>query len=150
MNTLVIVPIESITTVITVIFMIHSFFSSLPRSRLLSLFLLSFSFTLCHPVRQSPVFSRLFFSFCWLSQGLVIWLRLYDPLLSQNPREFIMFYCYHYYYFSSCYFPPSFFVLQYTSLVLRLISKILYSGWAWFFLWFLFPIVFLQSRFRSF
>ena len=26
-------------------------------------------------------------SFCWLSQGLVVWPRLSDPFVSQNPRE---------------------------------------------------------------
>ena len=43
------------------------------------------------PVRQSSLFGCLSFylffsSFCW--QGLVVWLRLDDPFVSQNPWEF--------------------------------------------------------------
>ena len=45
-NPLVTVPSVPITTGSTVTFMFHGFFSSLTRSRYLSLFLLSFSFTL--------------------------------------------------------------------------------------------------------
>ena len=64
-----------ITIGITVTFMFHSFFSSLARSWYLSLF------------------------FCWLSLSLLIWWRLNDLFVSQNPRQFcasqflIWFFC---------------------------------------------------------
>ena len=47
-----------------------------------------------HPERQSPLSAGSLFSFCWLSQGLVVWPRLDDQFVSQNPREAY----YHYYY----------------------------------------------------
>ena len=79
-----------ITAGITVTFMFHSlfvcfllllffFFSSLAKSRYLSLFSLSFSFTLWSA--GTVLIS------CWLSLGLVVWLRLGDPFVSQNPIE---------------------------------------------------------------
>ena len=46
-----------------IIFMFHSFFSSLARSRYLYLFSLSFRFTLGQPERQSPLSSRFIFFF---------------------------------------------------------------------------------------
>ena len=61
-------------------------FSSLARSRDLSLVSLYFVFTLRSAGRQSPLFGRLSCFFC-LSQRLVVWPRLGDPFVSQNPRE---------------------------------------------------------------
>ena len=52
---------------------------------------LSFHFlsvlTCCQPERQSPLLDRFSF-FCWLSQDLVVLLRLSDSYVSQQPREF--------------------------------------------------------------
>ena len=79
---------------ITITFIFHSFFSSL---RDLGAYI-SFCFPSVLPCsqleRQNPLFGGLsffsfsffFFFFC-LSLGLVIWPRLADPLVSQNPRE---------------------------------------------------------------
>ena len=68
-NSLGIIPSAPITIGITVIFMFPRFFSSLARSRYLSLFSLSFNFTLWSAGR---------FFFCWLSLGLVLWLESGD------------------------------------------------------------------------
>ena len=81
-------PNAPITIGVTVTFMLPNFFSSLARSRYLSLFI---SVLLCgQPERQIQLFGRFsfVFSFCWLSLGLVVWLRLNDLFLSQNPKEF--------------------------------------------------------------
>ena len=80
-NPLVTVPSVPITIGITVTFMFHSFFfSPLVRSWYLSLFSLSFSFTL-----RSAGTAK--FTFLLLSSGLVVWPRLGDPFVSQNHRE---------------------------------------------------------------
>ena len=87
-NTLVTVLSAPIITGITVTFTFHSFSSSLAKSRYLFLFLLSFSFIL--RVYYSAIFLFFFFFFFFfflLSLGLVVWLRLEDPFVSQNPRE---------------------------------------------------------------
>ena len=42
------------------------------------------------PERQSPLYSRISF-FYWLSLDLIIWPRLGDPIISQNPKEFCAF-----------------------------------------------------------
>ena len=81
------VPRAPITIDITVIFMFHSFFfNSLakgPRTYLSFSFL---SILLWNQLgQQSPQFSKLSL-FCWLLQGLVVWPRLSDPFISQNPR----------------------------------------------------------------
>ena len=69
------------------------FFNSLARSSYLSHFSLSSSFTQWSAGRQSPLYGR--FSslsfFCRLSQGLVVWPRLDDSFVSQNPKEFCAF-----------------------------------------------------------
>ena len=63
----------------------HSFFNSLARSRYLALFLPSFSFSMW--LEKSTIRQVIFFC-CWLSLGLVVWSRLDDPFVFQNPREF--------------------------------------------------------------
>ena len=74
---------------ITVIFMSHSFSISLARSRYSCLFSLSFSFALwsAGTAKSTIQLVLLFIYSCWLSLGLIVWLRLGDPFLYQNPRE---------------------------------------------------------------
>ena len=87
-NPLVTVPRAPITVGIPVTFMLHSFFNSLARSRYLSLFPLSFSFIPWSAgTAKSTIWQVLSFFFC-LSLGLVVWPRLDDLFVSQNPREF--------------------------------------------------------------
>ena len=71
---LITVPSASISICIAVIFLFNSFFSSLARSRDLSLFLLSFSFTLWSTGMAKSTVRQIHF-FCWLSVDLVVWLR---------------------------------------------------------------------------
>ena len=85
-NSLVTVQSTPITIGITVIFMFHCFFSSLARSRYLSHFSLSFSVNLWSAGTSKPTIRQVHF-FCWLSLGLVVWLRLDDSFLSQNHEE---------------------------------------------------------------
>ena len=87
-NHLMTVPSPSITIGIGDTFMCHRFFSSPGRSRYLSLFSLSFSFTLWSAwttqstIRQILSSFFFFFFFCYRpSLGLVIWPRLGDPFL---------------------------------------------------------------------
>ena len=76
-NPLGIVPSEPTRIGITVTFMFHSFFSSQARSKYLSLFSLSFIFTLWSArIVKSTIQQILFVFFCWLSPSLVIWLGL--------------------------------------------------------------------------
>ena len=84
-NSLVTVPSTPITIGITVTFMFHTFFSSQARFWYLSLFSLSFCFTLCSAETAKSTIRQFFF--CCISLGLVIWSRLGDPFVSQNPRE---------------------------------------------------------------
>ena len=84
-NLLGIVPSAPITIGITVTFRFHVFFwggGSLAKSRYLSLFSLSFNFTLWSTI-QPFIFS---FS-VYLSLGLFIWPRLSNLFVSQNPKE---------------------------------------------------------------
>ena len=74
-------PRAPITIGITVTFMFHSFFSVLWQGRGIYL---SFCFPSVLP--QSPQCGRFSFS-CWISLGLVVWPRLDDPFISQNPIE---------------------------------------------------------------
>ena len=84
-------PSAPTTIGITVTFMLYSFIS-LVWSTNLSLFSL-FLFSLRGlPGKQSPLFGRnspffffFFFFFCSLSLGLVVWPRVSDPFVSQNP-----------------------------------------------------------------
>ena len=86
-NHLVTVPSTSITIDITVSFIFHSFFSSQARSGYLSLLSLSFHFTVCSAGQQeSTIRQVLFFSFFFFSLDLLVWSRLCDLGLSQNPR----------------------------------------------------------------
>ena len=92
-NPVEIYPRPPITKDFTITFMLHSFFfSSLTRSRHLFLFSLSLILLCYQPGWQSPpiswfsFFFFFFFFFC-LSLHLVVWPRLVDPLVSQNPRE---------------------------------------------------------------
>ena len=65
-------------------FHVPQFFNSLVRS----FFSLSFNFTLWYPPppgQQSPQFGK--FAFCWLFQGLIVWLGLGNLFVSQNPKE---------------------------------------------------------------
>ena len=84
-NPLVTVPKAPITIGIIVTFMFHSFFSSLARSKYLSLFSHSFSFIL-YVSRHSKVDNFVgFLFFCWLLLDLVFWSRLGDPFVCQSP-----------------------------------------------------------------
>ena len=86
-NLLVTVPSAPIIIGITVTFIFQSLFSSLAKSTHLTLFSLSFSFTLWSAgTLKSTIWQVLFFY--WLSLGLVVWPRLSDQFVSQNPREF--------------------------------------------------------------
>ena len=87
-TSLVTLPSGPVTIGITVIFMFHSFFSSLARSRCLSFFSLSISFTLKSAETAKSTVRQVLFFFSWLSRGLVVWPRLGVPFVSQNPREF--------------------------------------------------------------
>ena len=86
-NPLVTVPSAPITIGITLTFIFHSFFNSLAKFRFLSLF--AFFVLPCgQPERQSSLFGR--FSLCWLLLGLVVWPRLDNSFVSQNPRNFCL------------------------------------------------------------
>ena len=117
-NFLVTVSSAPITIGITITCMFHSFFSSLARSRYLSLFSLSFCFTMWSAgtakstIRQALCFFFFFFFFFyWLSLDLVVWPRLDYPFVFQNTREFYAFHfpgrilgcaytiCSYYYYY---------------------------------------------------
>ena len=63
------------------------FFSSQARSGYLSHFSLSFSFTLWSAWMIKSTVKQVLF-YCWLSLGLVIWLRLGYSFVSQNLIEF--------------------------------------------------------------
>ena len=88
-NLLLTIPSAPITIGIIVIFMFHGFFFNfLSRSKYSSFFSPSFSFTLWSARTVGSLFFLFFFFFFWLSLNLVVWLRLDDPFLCQNPREF--------------------------------------------------------------
>ena len=82
-NPLEIVP--SAPTTISITFMFHSFFSSVARSRCLSLFSLSFNFTLvCWDGKVHYSADSLFC--CWLSLTLIVWPKSNDPFVSKSLR----------------------------------------------------------------
>ena len=85
-NYLVTVPIALITIGITVTFMFSRLFYSQARSKYLSLFSLSFSFTQWSTGTAKFTIRQVLF-FNWLSLGLVVWPRLGDPFVSENPKE---------------------------------------------------------------
>ena len=70
-------------------FIIHSFFSSLIGSRYISLFFLFFQFysVVSRHSKVHNFTSCLSFFFNWLSLDLVVWQRLDDPFVYQNPWE---------------------------------------------------------------
>ena len=72
-NPLVIVPNAPITIGTIVTFMFHSFFNSLPRSRYLSFFSLSFRLILWSTGTAKSTILLILFFFCWLLWGLVFW-----------------------------------------------------------------------------
>ena len=79
-NPLVTVPKTPITIGIIVMFMFHSFFNSLARSRYLSLFSHSFSFILWSARTAKSTILQIFF-FCRILLGLVFGPRLGDPFV---------------------------------------------------------------------
>ena len=84
------VPRAPITIGINVSFMFHSFFggwgfSSLSRFRYLSFFSLSFNFTLWSAGTVKSRIRHVIF-FIDFFKGLVIWSRIDDPFVYQNPR----------------------------------------------------------------
>ena len=98
------------TICITVTFMFHSFFSSLARSKYLSLFSLSFSYTLWSAgIAKSTIrqglslslslslslflsLSPLFCCCCLLTLGPVVCPRLDDLFVSQNAQNFLSYF----------------------------------------------------------
>ena len=86
-NPFMTLPNASITIGITVTFMFHGFFSSLARSRYLSLFSFSFNFTLWS-AGKAKYRLRLVHFFLLSTTILVVWPRLDNPFVSQNHREF--------------------------------------------------------------
>ena len=84
-NPLVIVPKAPITINIIVTFMFQSFFTSPARSKYLSFFSLSFSFSLWS--KKFTILQVHFF--CRLLLGLVFWPRLGEPFICQSPIEFM-------------------------------------------------------------
>ena len=93
-NPLVTPPSPSITIDFTVTFMFQGFFSSLARSRYLSLFLFFFFSSsrffsvVSRNYSAGSFFFFFFLLFYWLSLGLVVWPRLDYPFVFQNPKEF--------------------------------------------------------------
>ena len=87
-NPLVTEPSAPITIGTIVTFMFHGPFNSLARSWYLSFFSLFFTFILSSTGTAKSTIRQLLLC---LSLGMVVWLRLCDPFLSQNPREFVRF-----------------------------------------------------------
>ena len=89
-NPLMTVPRAPITIGMTVTFMFLSFFQFPSKVQVL-IFLFIFFQLLLHGQlgQQSLKFSK-FFSFCWLSLGLVVWTRLGNPLISWNSRLLLL------------------------------------------------------------
>ena len=81
-NNLVTLPSAPITIGFIVTFMFHNYFRTLSWSRYLSLFSLTFCFTLRLAGKAGSLF-------CFLSRGLDVWPRLDDPFVSQNPSEVV-------------------------------------------------------------
>ena len=86
-NTLVIVPRVAFKTGNTVSFMFHNFLQ-FPSKVVVLIFLLAF-FQFYFVVYWDKKFFTIMqvLLFCWLSLSQVIWPRLGDPFVSQNPRE---------------------------------------------------------------
>ena len=88
-NPLVTVPSAPITISITFIFIFHSLFSSLERSRYISLFSPSFSFTLRSASIAKSSIRQVFWGFFFflLTLGLGVWLKLGDLFVYQSSKE---------------------------------------------------------------
>ena len=86
-NSLVIVPSAPIIIGITVNVMLHSFFFFQFSSKNWVVVSLFFSFTQWSAGTVKSTIQQVLF-FCWLSLGLVVWRRLSDPFVSQNPKDF--------------------------------------------------------------
>ena len=86
-NPLEIVPRAPIKIGFTVTFMSHSFFSSLARSKYWSHFSLSFNPTLWSAGTAKSTLQQLLSFVYWPSQGQVVWPRLGDLFVYQNPWE---------------------------------------------------------------
>ena len=95
-NPLLTVPNAPITICIIVTCMFHSFFSSLARSRYLSLFSHSFSFILWSAGTEKSTILQVLFFYCWLLLSLVSWPGLGDL--------FVYYYHYYYYYYYYYYY----------------------------------------------
>ena len=80
-----------ITIGITVTFMFHSFFQFPSKVEVFIFFFsLSFNFNLRSTrTAKSTILQVLIFYFCSLLSGLVVWLRLSDPFVSQILEEFV-------------------------------------------------------------
>ena len=76
-------PITIGVIVTSMLLIFFFFFNSLTTSRYLSFFFFSFNIGTKVGTAKSTILQVLFF-FCWLR--LIVWPRLRDPLLSQNPR----------------------------------------------------------------
>ena len=87
-NLLVTVPRAPSRIGITVTFMFHSFFKKFPSK--VEVLILLFTFFQFYSVvnRDSRVYNLASSLFCCLSLGLVVWLRLGDPFVSQNPMSY--------------------------------------------------------------
>ena len=79
-----IVPSAPTTIGTTVTVMVHSFFSTSARSRYLSLFSLSFLFTLGSVGTGKSTIREVLLFFLTI---IKVWSTLGDPFVSQNPRE---------------------------------------------------------------
>ena len=103
-NPLVTVPRAPITIGNTFTFMFHIFFQFPSKKEILILLFAFFQFysVVCWDSKVHNSTNSFTF-FCWLSWGLVIWPRLGDPFVSQNPRSLCVsfsrtdsgFYIYH-------------------------------------------------------
>ena len=93
-NPLVTVPNAPITIGIIVTSMFHSFFNSLARSRYLSFFSHSFSFTLWQPGQQSRLFFKFSFFFLLLiiiKSGFLAWIRWSVCMLKSHKSLCVLF-----------------------------------------------------------
>ena len=77
------------TICITTIFMVHSYFRSLAKSRYLSLLSSSFNFTQWSACTPKTTICQVFVFFLH-SLGQAVWMKIRDPFISQNPRKSIV------------------------------------------------------------
>ena len=81
---LVTVPRAQISVGITISFMFHSFYKFSSKVQVL-IFLFAFFQFYSVVIRDSKVNNSASYFFSWLLLGLVVWLRLSDPFVFQNP-----------------------------------------------------------------